>query len=148
VKLCSKNSNLCDHNSPTSQTDRQTTRSLIFMMSMRSTHYLYQILGGKWKLSIWRMCNKMCPKLLEITAVLLGYIYIHQSMSRANSCERRNNSMFSLARLSCYLYRSTNDKLQCIRSDAAGNEDTNTQARQQTIRPILVMSCPSPRSKH
>ena len=25
VKLFSKNSNLCDHNSPTSQTDRQTT---------------------------------------------------------------------------------------------------------------------------
>jgi len=26
VKLFSKNSNLCDHNSPTSQTDRQTDR--------------------------------------------------------------------------------------------------------------------------
>jgi len=26
VKLFSKNSNLCDHNSPTSQTDRETTR--------------------------------------------------------------------------------------------------------------------------
>ena len=26
VKLLSKNSNLCDHNSPTSQTDRQTDR--------------------------------------------------------------------------------------------------------------------------
>ena len=66
VKLFSKNSNLCDHNSPTSQTDRQTTCDRNTALCTK-VHRAVKMTSGGLYCSIVLLCclclNCMTPRL-------------------------------------------------------------------------------------